>query len=120
MDTARREQGRVLYDKHCADCHGDNGEGAVTPDGRYAYPPLAGNRTVTQEPPANLVRAIAVGGYAPATAANPRPFGMPPFATTLGDAEIAAIATYVRTSWGATASEVSPTLVQRYRGAAAN
>lgn len=116
VDTERRELGRVLYGTHCADCHGAGGEGAITPDGRFAYPPLAGNRMVTQEPPANLVRAIAVGGYAPATDGHPRPFGMPPFAAVLSDAEIAAVATYLRTSWGAQASELTSPVVQRYRG----
>ena len=51
-----------------------------------AYPALAGNRAVTIMPPANLVHIVLHGGFPPTTAGNPRPFGMPPFATVLSDA----------------------------------
>jgi len=40
------------------------------------------------------------GGYAPATRANPRPHGMPPFAHVLNDEEVAAVVTYIRVAWG--------------------
>jgi mono/diheme cytochrome c family protein len=108
--------GAKLYETHCADCHGTAGEGGVTAEGRRLVPPLAGNRSVTMEPPANLVRAIALGGFGPATAGHPRPFGMPPFAQVLSDEQIGAVATFLRTSWGAQASAVSAFEVSRYRG----
>ena len=47
------------------------------------------------------------GGFAPATAGNPRPFGMPPYRLLLSDADIAAVITHIRTSWGNRASPVS-------------
>lgn len=112
--------GEKLYGKHCADCHGAGGEGAVTPEGRIAYPALAGNRTLHQQPPANLVRVIAHGGFAPSTAGNPRPFGMPPFAPQLSDAEIAALATWLRNAWGAKGEAVTAPMVGRYRGGGAD
>jgi mono/diheme cytochrome c family protein len=65
--------------------------------------------------PVNLVRAIALGGFGPATPGHPRPFGMPPFAQQLKDDEIAAVATFVRQSWGAQASQVDPQDVSRFR-----
>ena len=37
--------------KHCADCHGADGQGAAG-----AYPPLAGNRAVTMAATANLIQ----------------------------------------------------------------
>lgn len=113
---AVRELGTKLYGDHCASCHGDSGEGGALADGRLVVPALAGNRLVTMEPPANLVRAIALGGFGAATAANPRPFGMPPFAHVLNDEQIAAVATYLRSSWGARASPVKPFDVARFRG----
>ena len=79
-------------------------------------PPLAGNRTVTMEPPANLIRVIVHGGFLPATRGNPRPFGMPPYGLVLTDAEIAALASFMRTSWGHAAGEVRPQEVARFRG----
>jgi mono/diheme cytochrome c family protein len=85
-------------------------------NGQPAVPPLAGNRLVTMDPPANLVRAIALGGFGAATVANPRPFGMPPFAHVLSDEQIAAVASHLRASWGAQAAPLSANDVARYRG----
>jgi len=114
--AALMEQGRQLYHDHCAACHGEGGEGGVLPDGRPAVPALAGNRLVSMDPPANLVRAIALGGFGAATAANPRPFGMPPFAHVLSDEQIGAVASFLRASWGARAAPVSAFDVARFRG----
>jgi mono/diheme cytochrome c family protein len=47
------------------------------------------------------------GGFLPATAGNPRPYGMPPFGHVLDDNDIAAVLTYVRGSWGNDAPAVS-------------
>ncbi len=104
-------RGAQLYAQHCAQCHGERGEGAPG-----AYPALAGNRAVMLDPPANLVRMLLEGGFAPATAGNPRPYGMPPFATVLDSQELAAVLTYVRGSWGNRGSGVSAFEVDRYRG----
>ena len=108
--------GAALYRDHCMACHGEHGEGGVLPDGRRAMPPLAGNRMVTQDPPANLVRAIALGGFGAVTQGHPRPFGMPPFAQVLTEAQIADVATFLRRSWGAQAGPVSTSEVARWRG----
>ena len=113
---SRIDQGARLYRDHCAACHGDAAEGGATPSGALVVPPLAGNRVVTMNPPANLVRAIALGGFGAATAANARPFGMPPFAHVLSDDEIGAVATYLRASFGEAASPLSAFDVARWRG----
>ena len=102
--------GGKVYEKHCAQCHGKDGEG--TPG---AYPALAGNRAVALANPANLIRAVTSGGYLPSTAGNPRPYGMPPFGQVLDDAQIAAVLTYVRRSWGHEAPVVSAVDVLQYR-----
>ena len=109
-EPAQMALGRRLYDDRCAGCHGRDGQGAP---GRYAA--LAGNRAVLLDPPANLVRVIVSGGFTPATAGHPRPFGMPPFGPELDDAQIAAVATYVRAAWGNAASPVTRLQVMRYR-----
>ncbi len=95
-DPTQLALGGRLYKQHCADCHGKQGEGA----GDGIYPPLAGNRTVLLDNPANLLHVIANGGFPPSTAANPRPYGMPPFGQALNDRELAALASFVRQSWG--------------------
>jgi mono/diheme cytochrome c family protein len=43
---------------------------------------------------------------------------MPPFGLALDDEEIAAIASFLRSSWGAKAGAVSPQDVARFRGGA--
>jgi mono/diheme cytochrome c family protein len=101
-----RERGAALYRERCAACHGDQGQGAVAGE-RIAYVPLAGNRLVLLESPANLVHVIVNGGFAPSTPGNARPFGMPPAGQSLKDEDIAALATYVRNAWGNAAPVVS-------------
>jgi len=108
------ERGARLYDRHCAQCHGDQGKGVPG-----AYPALAGNRAVTLAQPANLVQMVLYGGFAPATTGNPRPYGMPPYVLMLDDRDIAAVLTHLRTSWGHQAAEVSELDVHRVRAATA-
>jgi mono/diheme cytochrome c family protein len=105
-----RALGQRVYETHCIDCHGAAGEGA-----RNAYPALAGNRAVTMASAANPVQAILSGGFPPSTAGHPQPYGMPPFRTLLTDAEVAAVATYIRQSWGNQAGVVMPLEVNRLR-----
>ena len=110
MAPGATARGSKLYERHCAQCHGDNGQGVAN-----AYPALAGNRALLIPQKANLVQIVLNGGYAPATAGNPRPYGMPPFVLELNDADIAAVLTHLRSSWGNQASAVSELEVNRIR-----
>src|SRR5690606_24505369 len=98
------------YEQHCAQCHGAQGEGVAV------YPPLAGNRAVLMDPPANLLQTVLNGGFGLTTKAHPRPFGMPPFVLTLSDQDLADVLTYVRTQWGNHAAPVSVLEVRQLRG----
>lgn len=109
------EKGLKIYDRHCVQCHGEQGQGVTTPAGDTAYPALAGNRAVLLSNPTNLVQMVLYGGYGPATAWHPRPFGMPPSVLELDDRDIAAVLTHLRTQWGNQASEVTPLQVNRIR-----
>lgn len=102
--------GGKLYAQHCAQCHGDQGEGAPG-----IYPALAGSRAVTMRVSANLVHLVLEGGFPPSTAGNPRPYGMPPFATVLDTDEVAQLLTYVRGSWGNHGAPVSALDVAQFR-----
>ena len=104
------ERGARIYEHHCSQCHGDQGQGVSG-----AYPALAGNRAVLMHESANLVQMVLNGGFAPATAGNPRPFGMPPYLLILSDADVAAVLTHLRTSWGNRAPLVSEFEVSRQR-----
>lgn len=106
--------GAELYQQHCAQCHGDKGEGVPN-----AWPPLAGNRAVTLASPANLIQVVLNGGFGPSTQGHPRPFGMPPFVLDLSDTEIAAVLTHLRTQWGNNATPVTELDVLQLRGTAA-
>lgn len=99
-DAAQLRRGQALYDQHCAQCHGAQGEGAPG-----AYPPLAGNPSVLLADPGNVLQVIQHGGFAPATRSRPRPFGMPP--AGLSPQEAADVATFIRQSWGNRAPAVS-------------
>jgi mono/diheme cytochrome c family protein len=57
------------------------------------------------------------GGYPPSTGANPKPYGMPPFAQALTNQEVAAVVTYIRQSWGNKGSAISPQQVTDLRSA---
>jgi mono/diheme cytochrome c family protein len=103
---AERAAGRALYASNCALCHQPNGGGIAN-----AISNLAGNAAVTASLPnsviAPMINGLAGGGG----------YGMmPSFAGALSDGEIAAIANYVRTSWGNRASaNATPALVARLR-----
>jgi mono/diheme cytochrome c family protein len=103
VDPAVMELGRGIYERQCAMCHGAGGKGHPP-----AFPPLAGNRSITMASPVNSIRMVLNGGYPPGTRKNPRPYGMPPFAHILGDDQVAAVVTYIRVAWGNTGTPVGP------------
>ncbi len=97
--------GATLYATNCQACHQASGEGL-----KGAFPPLKGSPVVNNAD-ATLMVNIILQGY------NPRPeYGvMPPFAAKLTDAEIAAIMTHERSSWGNKAAPVTADFVKKVR-----
>lgn len=104
--------GQTVYETHCANCHAKDGRG-MPPD----YPPLAGNPSIQMESSVNPVRMVLNGGFPPGTAGNPMPYGMPPFAQSLSDDEVAAVVTYIRAAWGNQGSAVSSRAANELRTA---
>ncbi len=102
--------GEKIYLKQCADCHGRDGDGVPG-----VYPPLNGNSAMTEPTGVNATRMVLLGGFAPTTAANPRPYSMPPFAQQLNDSDVALVVSYIRQAWGNKASVVRPEQVGTYR-----
>ena len=97
--------GAKLYNATCVACHQANGKGVPG-----AFPPLAGSGFVNDENPEMLIKIILQGYDARSE------FGvMPPFADQLTDAEVAAIATHERSSWGNAAPAVTEEDVKKIR-----
>jgi mono/diheme cytochrome c family protein len=94
--------GKTVYDNQCAACHGAEGLGKPP-----NFPPLAGNQSIQMQSAVNPIRMVLNGGYPPGTAGSPMPYGMPPFAQSLSDDEVAAVVTYIRTAWGNRGAPVS-------------
>jgi mono/diheme cytochrome c family protein len=107
--------GKQIYDRECASCHGAVGLG-MPPH----YPLLAGNQSIQMSSAVNAIRMVLNGGYPPGTAGNPTPYGMPPFAQRLSDDEVAAVVTYIRTSWGNRGEPVSARQANELRAATLN
>jgi len=104
--------GQTVYATHCANCHATDGRG-MPPD----YPPLASNPSIQMQSAVNPIRMVLNGGFPPGTAGNPMPYGMPPFAQTLSDDEVAAVVTYIRAAWGNRGSPVSSRQANELRAA---
>ncbi|HEU4709317.1 MAG TPA: cytochrome c, partial [Methylophilaceae bacterium] len=104
--------GQRIYADKCASCHAEDGRGKPP-----HYPPLANNQSIVMTSAVNPIRMVLNGGYPPGTKKNPMPYGMPPFAQSLSDVEIAAVVTYIRTAWGNHGSPVTPQEVNTLRAA---
>ena len=102
--------GARLYETHCAQCHGKQGEGK-----KDAYPALVGNRAVQMTPSNNVVLTVLQGGYGPSTQGRPQPHGMPPYVLTLNDAELASVLSYIRNAWGNQAPALSEFDINKFR-----
>jgi mono/diheme cytochrome c family protein len=104
--------GQTVYSDKCASCHGEKGLGKPP-----HYPPLAANQSIQMSSAVNPVRMVLNGGYPPGTSGNPMPHGMPPFAQSLSDDEVAAVVTYIRVSWGNHGAPVSAAEANALRSA---
>ncbi|MBM7130496.1 c-type cytochrome [Dyella mobilis] len=104
------DRGAAIYGQGCAACHGTDGQGVPG-----VYPPLDGNASVLEPIGVNATRAVLLGGFAPSTAANPRPYSMPPYAQQLSDADVAAVVTYIRQAWSNRVTPVLERDVIKYR-----
>jgi ubiquinol-cytochrome c reductase cytochrome b subunit len=96
------QQGATVYAANCASCH--NATGSGTPG---AFPPLAGNADVTGDP-SKVVHTVLYGLSGPLVAGGAKFNGtMPPWKGTLSNTDVAAVVTYIRSSWGNKASAVT-------------
>jgi len=99
----------------CAACHQATGQGMPG-----TYPPLAGSEWLLNNPEVPI--RIVLHGLQGAITVKGATFNnaMTPFAEQLSDAEIAAVLTYERSSWGNSASAVTAEQVKAVRAATAS
>ena len=95
--------GAAIYKDSCAVCHRDAGTGEV-----HLFPRLAGSALVQSDDSTTLVRVVLQGMRAASTPSMPTAPAMPAFDWRFGDAQVAAVLTYIRNSWGNAAAAVSP------------
>ncbi|MEO0593408.1 MAG: cytochrome c [Myxococcota bacterium] len=102
--------GQVVYASICQACHQANGLGVSG-----AFPPLAKSSWVNgaaEMPVAIVLKGLQGEIEVLGTTYNGM---MPPFGEQLSDAEIAAVVSYVRSSWGNRGGEVTASEVAKLR-----
>ncbi len=107
-DAALVARGQVVYDQHCASCHGRALEGQPNwrsrlPNGRLPAPPHDASGHTWHHPDAVLVEITRDGiqRHAPAGYQS----DMPAFGGTLDQRDIRAVLSYIKSTW--------PTDIQR-------
>jgi mono/diheme cytochrome c family protein/predicted small secreted protein len=93
--------GAAIYRDVCSGCHKIDGSGVP-----YLIPNLAGSAAVASRKPTSVLQVILHGAQSVATREEPTAPQMPSYAWQLTDAQVAAVATYVRNSWGHAAGAV--------------
>jgi mono/diheme cytochrome c family protein len=107
VDLAR---GKVVYENICALCHNPDGNGKPN-----QAPPLAGSEWVAASPE-RLLRIPLVGLSGPITVKGESwNLAMPAMGATLSDEDLAAVLTYMRSSWGNKYSEITAEHVKTVR-----
>lgn len=110
---ALAQDGGQLFRLYCSACHGADGKGATG----GAFPPLAGSPWVGGDPDRS-VKIVLHGLHGPVDVMGKTyNLEMPPQGAMLPDDQIAAILTFVRTSWGNQATPVTTEFVQATRTA---
>jgi mono/diheme cytochrome c family protein len=115
--AASAPDGRQLYQR-CAVCHQPTGQGVPG-----TFPPLAGSEWGTAANAQLPIRIVLRGLQGPITVKGQKFNGtMPAFGTgqPMTDADVAAVLTYVRSSWGNKATAVTDDDVAKERAATAS
>lgn len=102
--------GQAIYRDTCSACHSIDGKGVS-----YLFPSLAASSAVRSDDPTSLIRIVLRGARSVATKEEPTSPAMPAFGWQLDDAQVAAVLTYVRNSWGGAAPPLPAGDVKRAR-----
>ena len=120
-DEKVKRQGQALYNNSCVNCHNEDGMGKPG-----VGPQLAGSDWVNADGVGRIGRIVLLGFTGgpvkvnATTEFNVAGAAMPPHADILGsDDNIAAVLSFVRTSWGNTGKIVKPEEIKAVRAAVA-
>jgi mono/diheme cytochrome c family protein len=115
------QKGEIAFTVRCGDCHLPTGLGSpktADADPTKVSPPLVGNAVVLAHDPATLINTILYGAHEDVLNDQAWP-KMPGFELDFGlgmdDEQVAALATYVRNSWGNKGPAVDPKDVAKQR-----
>ncbi|HEX9048560.1 MAG TPA: cytochrome c [Verrucomicrobiae bacterium] len=111
--AAAAAQGKKVYESVCGICHGNDGAGKPG-----QAPPLAGSEWVNAKG-MNRLTHIPLQGLAGTIKVEGKEWNlnMAAMGVALSDSDLAAVLTYIRTSWGNKAGEVTADDVKKVRDA---
>jgi mono/diheme cytochrome c family protein len=111
--AASAAQGKKMYDTMCGICHGTDGQGKPG-----QAPPLAASEWVNTKGYERLARIAMAGLTGPIQVSGKDwNLAMAPMGAAMSDADLAAVLTYIRTSWGNQAGEITADKVKAVRAA---
>jgi alcohol dehydrogenase (quinone), cytochrome c subunit len=102
--------GEAVYKARCEKCHGASGRGGI-----FSSPPVAGSSITQSDDPASLVNIILYGPQLHEGIPTGSWEGMPAYRDILTDMQTAAVANYLRGSWGNRAGAVTEKDVAKQR-----
>lgn len=110
------QDGGQLFGLYCSACHGADGKGAAGGQ----FPPLAGSPWPVGDP-ARAIKIVLLGLNGPVEV-NGKTYNleMPPQGAAMTDDQIAAILTYVRSSWGNKDTAITADQVKSVRSSLGN
>jgi mono/diheme cytochrome c family protein len=108
--AAANGAGRMSYVALCAGCHGLDGDGVPN-----TVVSMRANSTLRLVDPRNLIVAMLDGIGAENFPHRASMQAMPGFSDKLSDAEAAALANYLRATWGGQKADVTPAAVRALR-----
>jgi len=111
VSADQAKSGEGIYKDRCEKCHLSSGRG-----GMFTAPPVSASAVVQSDDPASLINIILFGPTVPREVALGAWETMKDYGDTLNDTEVAAVANYLRGSWGNRGRPVSASDVARQRG----
>lgn len=98
LDPVQVARGRAVYDRHCAECHGDQGTGQPgdwrvrNADGSYPPPPLDDTAHAWHHPTAVLLESVREGS-------PPGMGNMPAWKDRLSEQQMQDVVAYIKSLW---------------------